>query len=196
MRATKITKYFDYDNKNPLNFFPNKQKKEEGTSNSTIKCQPTLAPHSTHIPKTTSVSSFDTINIQLETKYYTCGSTVEYFIYFNNNCQLDIKGSITNVGNAMNGDLMALQETLKYIVYHPNMSQKLNRYKFNIYTNSKTISNIFIPDTIKCQTAQNPELDATTKGMALHGTNLYLQVQSLLKCIKNISIEYWNSNQG
>jgi hypothetical protein len=121
-----------------------------------------------------SSSSFDTINIQLETKYYTCGSAVEYFIYFNNYSQMDIKGTITNVGTPINGDLMALYEALKYIVYHPNMSQKLNKYKFNIYTNSNNISNIIKPDSNIIE------------------TNIYIKIQSLLRCVKNISIEYWS----
>jgi hypothetical protein len=180
MRATKITKYFDCDNKNPLNFFPTKQKKEErgvGLNNDTVR--------DTSIPKASSIpsSSFDTVNIQLETKYYTCGSTIEYFIYFNNNSQLDIKGTITNVGTSINGDLMALHEALKYIVYHPNMSQKLNKYKFNIYTNSKNISSIF-------NLASHNGIMIKQDIISVD-TNLYSKIQSLLKCVKNISIEYW-----
>lgn len=177
MRATKITKYFDYDNKNPLNFFPTKKKQDEGFSvqnDNHIEDKIT----SSKISKISNVnipnSSFDTINIQLDTKYYTCGSTVEYFIYFSNNSQLDIKGSITNVGSEKNGDLLALHETLKYIVYHPNMSQKLNRYKFNIYTSSLNICN----------------MDKTDN--TIIGNNLYPKIQSLLNCIKNISIEHWS----
>ena len=171
MRATKITKYFDCDNKNPLNFFPTKQKKEErgvGLNNDTVR--------DTSIPKASSIpsSSFDTVNIQLETKYYNIGSTIEYSIYFNNHSQLDIKGSVTNVGSNINGDLIALYETLKYIVYHPSISQKINKYKFNIYTHSKTIYNIY-------------KLDISTLD-----SNLYTKIQSLINCIKHISIEYWN----
>lgn len=178
MRATKITKYFECENKNPLNFFPNKPRNEEvfSSQNNTIDnkiTQPKASSVNVHIPS----SSFDTINIQLETKYYTCGSTIEYFIYFSSNSQLDITGSITNVGSETNGDLMALHETLKYIVYHPNMSQKLNRYKFNIYTNSKTISSIH-------------RLDRSDS--SIPGSNIYFKIQSLLNCIKNISIEYWS----
>ena len=174
MRATKITKYFEYENKNPLNFFPSRKKIEDSCSNQNND----YIDNNNHLPQTPKISisssSFDTINIQLETKYYTCGSTIEYFIYFNNNSQLDIKGTITNVGSEMNGDFMALHETLKYVVYHPNMSQKLNKYKFNIYTNSKNIYSIHKSDS------------------SIIGTNLYFKIQSLLKCIKSISIEYWS----
>jgi hypothetical protein len=167
MRATKITKYFDYNNKNPLNFFPTRKTKEDPQINNSR-----LSKNSTIIRPY--VSSFDTINIQLETKYYNIGSTIEYSIYFNNHSQLDIKGSVTNVGSNINGDLIALHETLKYIVYHPSISQKINKYKFNIYTHSKTISNIYKLDISK--------LDS----------NLYTKIQSLINCIKHISIEYWN----
>jgi hypothetical protein len=170
MRATKITKYFEYENKNLLNFFPVKQKKEKTNVHLNNHTENNI--HTPSSPKVHS-SSFDTVNIQLETKYYSCASTIEYFIYFNNNSQLDIKGSITSVGTPLNGDLMALHEALKYIVYHPNMSQKLNKYKFNMYTNSKNICSIFKPD------------------ISIIGTNLYFKIQSLLQCIKNISIEYW-----
>jgi hypothetical protein len=192
MRATKITKYFEYENNNPLNFFPVKQKKEN--KNTGVNNDNRDKGDESSIPKATSIpsSSFDTINIQLETKYYKCGSTIEYFIYFNNNSQLDIKGSITNVGDSINGDLMALHEALKYIVYHPNMSQKLNRYKFNIYTNSNNISNCF---KTASQTQVTPHNGIMVKSnSSLIGTNVYLKIQSLLRCIKNISIEYWNSN--
>ncbi len=183
MRATKITKYFKSENNDPLNFFPTKeQKNNTKTRLDTIKCQQTFGTAEPElqireIPKTSSTynSSFDTVNLQLETKYYTCGSTIEYSLYFNNNSQLDIKGSINNVGTPINGDLMALHETLKYIVYHPNMSQKINKYKFNIYTNSKNICGIFKPDN------------------NILASNIYFKIQSLLKCIKNISIEYWSS---
>lgn len=170
MRATKITKYFDYNNKNPLNFFPTRKTKEDPQiNNSTISKNSNNSTISRPY-----VSSFDTINIQLETKYYNIGSTIEYSIYFNNHSQLDIKGSVTNVGSNINGDLIALHETLKYIVYHPSISQKINKYKFNIYTHSKTISNIYKLDISK--------LDS----------NLYTKIQSLINCIKHISIEYWN----
>jgi hypothetical protein len=170
MRATKITKYFDYNNKNPLNFFPNRKTKEDPQINNST---PSKNSNNSTISRPY-VSSFDTINIQLETKYYNIGSTIEYSIYFNNHSQLDIKGSVTNVGSNINGDLIALHETLKYIVYHPSISQKINKYKFNIYTHSKTISNIYKLDISK--------LDS----------NLYTKIQSLINCIKHISIEYWN----
>lgn len=170
MRATKITKYFDYNNKNPLNFFPTRKTKEDPQiNNSTISKNSNNSTISRPY-----VSSFDTINIQLETKYYNIGSTIEYSIYFNNHSQLDIKGSVTNVGSNINGDLIALHETLKYIVYHPSISQKINKYKFNIYTHSKTIYNIY-------------KLDISTLD-----SNLYTKIQSLINCIKHISIEYWN----
>jgi hypothetical protein len=169
MRATKITKYFECENKSPLYYIP----KNNNYKNEKID---------TDVSKTTSSStssstsnSFDSINIQLETKYYQVGTTIEYGLYFNNNSQLDIKGTMTNVGNAIVGDLMVLHEVLKYIVYHPNMSQKLNKYKFNIYTNSKTIVGIYKPDS------------------SYMSSNLYFKIQSLLKCIKNVSIELWNT---
>ena len=80
MRATKITKYFDYNNKNPLNFFPTRKTKEDPQiNNSTISKNSNNSTISRPY-----VSSFDTINIQLETKYYNIGSTIEYSIYFNN----------------------------------------------------------------------------------------------------------------
>jgi hypothetical protein len=188
MRATKITKYFDCDNKNPLNFFPTKQKREDINNNtSRDTTRDTSNPKSSCIPS----SSFDTINIQLETKYYTCGSTIEYFIYFNNNSQMDIKGTITNVGTHINGDLMALHEALKYIVYNPNMSQKLNKYKFNIYTNSSNISRIFDISSTKQLASHNGII--VKKDSTSLVSDVYFKIQSLLKCIKNISIEYWSS---
>jgi hypothetical protein len=169
MRATKITKYFECENKSPLYYIPTKSTCKNEKIDADIS-SPTI---SSTISQST--SSFDSINIQLETVYYQAGTTIEYGLYFNNNSQLDIKGTITNVGNSIVGDLMALHEVLKYIVYHPNMSQKLNKYKFNIYTNSKTIVGIYKPDS------------------SYMSTNLYFKIQSLLKCIKNVSIELWNS---
>lgn len=173
MRATKITKYFECENKNPLYYTPkNNSYKNEKIDTSASKTTITSTSSSTNISTS---NLFDSINIQLETKYYQAGATIEYGLYFNNNIQLDIKGTVTNVGNAIVGDLMALHEVLKYIVYHPNMSQKLNKYKFNIYTNSKTIVGIYKPDS------------------SYMSSNLYFKIQSLLKCIKNVSIELWNS---
>lgn len=194
MRATKITKYFDCDNKNPLNFFPTKQKREDinNTRDTSRDTRDTSRDTSTPKPSCIPSSSFDTINIQLETKYYTCGSTIEYFIYFNNNSQMDIKGTITNVGTPINGDLMALHEALKYIVYHPNMSQKLNKYKFNIYTNSGNISSIFEISSTKQLASHNGIM--VKKDSTSLVSDVYFKIQSLLRCIKNISIEYWNSN--
>jgi hypothetical protein len=166
MRATKITKYFECENKNPLYYTPKKDKIDK---NNTIDTEvPKITSSPTSISTT---SSFDSVNIQLETKYYQAGTAIEYGLYFNNNSQLDIKGTITNVSNAIVGDLMALHEVLKYIVYHPNMSQKLNKYKFNIYTNSKTILGIYKPDS------------------SYMSSNLYFKIQSLLKCIKSVSFE-------
>jgi hypothetical protein len=174
MRATKITKYFKCENKDPLNFFPTKEKREDRRIYLDTNTNTNTNTKNNSLDRTIPSSSFDTVNVQLETKYYTCGSVIEYSVFFNNNSQLDIKGSINNVDTPLNGDLMALHEALKYIVYHPNMSQKLNRYKFNIYTNSKNICGIFKPD------------------YNILGSNIYFKIQSLLKCIKNISIEYWN----
>lgn len=173
MRATKITKYFEYNNNNPLNFFPTRKTKEDSQINNNKHSNNTPQINNSTISRSY-VSSFDTINIQLETRYYNIGSTIEYSIYFNNHSQLDIKGTVTNVGSNINGDLIALHEALKYIVYHPSISQKINKYKFNIYTHSKTISNIY-------------KLDTSTLD-----SNLYIKIQSLINCIKNISIEYWS----
>jgi hypothetical protein len=175
MRATKITKYFQSENTEPLYFFPVKNKKSNNTTNNTDSELSTPPSIKNKEPSSFQNSSFDSVNIQLETKYYQIGSTLEYGVYFNNNTQLDIKGSITNVGGNIVGDLMALHEALKYIVYNPNLSQKLNKYKFNIYTNSKTIANIYKPDA--------NYIDST----------VYFKIQSLLKCIKNISIEFWTA---
>jgi hypothetical protein len=213
MRATKITKYFECENKSPLYYIPKNNSCRDNSCrdnscrdnscrdnscrdnsckinscknekiNTDISKPTSSICNNSSIQTTSSISnvslnninSFDSINIQLETKYYQVGTTIEYELYFNNNSQLDIKGTITNVGNAIAGDLMALHEALKYIVYHPNMSQKLNRYKFNIYTNSKTILGIYKPDS------------------SYMSSNLYFKIQSLLKCIKNVSFELWHS---
>jgi hypothetical protein len=177
MRATKITKYFECENKNPLYYTPknNSYKNEKIDTGASKTTSSSTSSSPNNLISSSTNNSFDSINIQLETKYYQAGATIEYGLYFNNNCQLDIKGTITNVGNAIVGDLMALNEVLKYIVYHPNISQKLNKYKFNIYTNSKTIVSVYKPDS------------------SYMSSNLYFKIQSLLKCIKNVSIELWNS---
>jgi hypothetical protein len=103
---------------------------------------------------------------------------------------MDIKGTITKVGTHINGDLMALNEALKYIVYHPNMSQKLNRYKFNIYTNSSNIISIFEISSTKQLASHNGIM--VKKYSTGVPSDVYFKIQSLLKCIKNISIEYWS----
>ena len=170
MKPTKISKYFEVESNNPLYYRP-----DENTGNETKSTSGTSGTSRTlygsDIRNTTS-SSFDTFNIHLVTLYQPSISTISFAVYFPNNNALNISSKIEHISNPIVGDLHCLYASLKYIVYHPSTFLKLNKYKFIITTNSNNITSIYRPST------------------ALLESNLYFKIQSLLNCIKHLSIEY------
>lgn len=83
---------------------------------------------------------FNTLNIQLTTTYCANEQRTAYTLFIQNYDKLNINNAeVTHVSNEQHGDLLALHETLKYLVYHPFLTKKLNNYEFIIYTNSKHI---------------------------------------------------------
>jgi hypothetical protein len=167
MKPTKISKYFEVESNNPLYYNSNKNSQSETKSTSTTS----RTLYGSAI-KNTTYSSFDTFNIHLVTLYQPSISTISFAVYFPNNNALNISSKIENISNPIVGDLHALYQSLKYIVYHPSTFLKLNKYKFNITTNSENITSIYRPSA------------------ALLESNLYFKIQSLLNCIKHVSIEY------
>jgi hypothetical protein len=127
--------------------------------------------------------SSDYIPVYLITNYNSHEVKTTYNFELTNNSSSNFQGSIENVSDETDGDLKALHEALKYLVYNPNLTQKTNREKLLLITNSQTISNIFKPNS----------------NLITHNeySKLYFKIQSLFKCIKNISIEYivTNGNQ-
>jgi hypothetical protein len=167
MKPTKISKYFEVESNNPLYYKPG-ENTEKG-SKSTSGTSRTLYGSSI---RNTTYSSFDTFNIHLLTLYQPSISTISFVVYFPNNNALNISSKIENISNPIVGDLHALYQSLKYIVYHPSTFLKLNKYKFIITTNSNNITSIYKPS------------------ISLLESNLYFKIQSLLNCIKHLSIEY------
>ena len=162
MKATKISKYFEIESNNPLYYGMDGNPKKE--------TKPTSSTSASSISSMR--SSFDTFNIHLVTLFQPSISTMSFVVYFPNNSSLNISSTIENVNNPIVGDLHCLYASLKYIVYHPSTFLKLNKYKFYISTNSENITSIYKPSA------------------SLLESNLYFKIQSLLNCIKQVSIEY------
>lgn len=101
-----------------------------------------------------------------------------YCLYFPNSRSSNISSVIDNPQDEIQGDLEALHECLRYLVYNPNLYTKLNREKLLIITNSPTISSIFVSNF-----------------NSITNNKLYFKIHTLLKYIKNISIEIGNINE-
>ena len=173
MKPTKISKYFEVESNNPLYYRPSENTQTE--TKHTSDTSRTL--YGSNI-KNTTYSSFDTFNIHLVTLYQPSISTISFAVYFPNNNALNISSKIENISNPIVGDLHCLYASLKYIVYHPSTYLKLNKYKFYISTNSENITSIYKPSA------------------ALLESNLYFKIQSLLNCIKHVSIEYSENTEN
>ena len=164
MRATKITKYFEVQQNKGFNFFPEKDK------GVVVRDEP-ITTSRTLVKEPIGGSIFDTLTVKLNTHYYISAQKTNYTLEFINRNGLNTSSDIENVLSPVVGDLNALYQALKYIVYHPTVCHKLNKYKFIIYTNSEYILGIYSPSR---------ELMEST---------LFFKIQSLLNCIKHISIE-------
>lgn len=166
-RPTKITKFFPVESSSdPLHFFPKTNTKEKIQQEVVIR-EPPLA---------STLSSFDHFTIALVTQHTT--SRTSYSIYFTNSTKHSIVSKIENIENQVIGDLNALLECLKYLVYHPSFYQKINKQRIVIYTNSPTITSILRPNS------------------TILSSNLYFKIQGLLKCIKNVYFELQNIDQS
>jgi hypothetical protein len=178
-RTTKITKYFTVEPKDdPYYFFKKPNGIIPNSSNSNIE----QLEKPLNTPSNNKYSS-DYTPIYLITTYNSHEIKTKYNFELTNNSSSNFQGTIESVSDETDGDLKALYECLKYLVYNPNLTQKMNREKLLLITNSQTISNIFKPNS----------------NLITHNeySKLYFKIQSLLKCIKNISIEYLviNGNQ-
>ncbi len=172
-RPSKITKFFPIESSNdPLRFFPKAKKHSDPEE---------IIPAPPPSPPKISVSSFDHIPIALVTYYNSNTSTLYYSLYINNLRSNSIFSKINEMENGMIGDLNAFIECLQYIIYNPIFFQNINKQKIIIFTNSEIVSNIFKPFS-------NIISDNTY-------SKAYFKIQGLLKCIKNIFIEYQNVHQ-
>lgn len=163
MRATKITKYFQVDRADPLFFYP-----EKDSSTSPIVTAPVVSNPVTP-------NGFDIFSVHLVTMYQPSIQTLSYGLIFPNRHQYDIFSQIDKCETSNIGELKALLKALQYIVYHPSLFQKLNKYKIVISTTSEYVSSIITPEK------------------ANHSIPIYFKIQSLLQCIKQFNIEYSNN---
>jgi len=156
MRPTKISKYFEVKRNDPLFFCPTKKEEEQA--------------------KPKPLQAFDQFSVQLLTKYDPSKNSTLYDLKFPNHNKYDVSSTIEKVNDSTEGDLEALQESLTYLVYHPNLSQTFKRYQLHLTTNSMLLSNI-----------QHP-----TRSLMVNHSKIYLKIQSLLNCIPHAPIEYYS----
>jgi hypothetical protein len=117
---------------------------------------------------------FNTLNVQLTTRFDPDQHCTSYDLFLQNYDKLNLSAqtaaqtaATTATVTEEEGDLLVLLEALKYLIYHPFLSRKLNKYDVTIYTNSKHIANFSVIDE---------DTKATT------------QIRSLLGCIRHVSI--------
>ena len=90
---------------------------------------------------------FNTLNVQLNTKFDTETHCTTYELFLQNYDKLNITGlTTTKAATEEEGDMMVLQEVLKYLIYHPFLSRKLNKYDVTIHTTSKHLANFDFSD--------------------------------------------------
>jgi hypothetical protein len=113
-----------------------------------------------------SSSSFNTLNLQLNTTFDPETHFTSYELFIQNYEKLNITGQTTTAAaTEEKGDMMVLQEVLKYLIYHPFLSRKINKYDVTIHTTSKHLANA------------NFNTDTTTT-----------TIRSMLSCIHSVSI--------
>ena len=172
-RPSKITKFFPIESStDPYRFFPRANKQPQPEE---------VIPASQPSPPKLSVSTFDHIPIALVTFYDSSNTTLYYSLYINNLRNKSIFSKIIDIENQIIGDLQAFIECLQYIIYNPIFFQNINKQKIVIYTNSTNISNIFKPFSNLISDTQY--------------SKAYFKIQGLLKCIKNIFIEFLDIHQ-
>ena len=164
MRATKITKYFQVDRADPLFFLP-----EKISSSPSIQPTPSISP----VVPSPVHDAFSTLSIHFVTIYQPSNQTISYGLIFPNYHRYDAFCTIEKCDNPIVAELKALLQALQYVVYHPSLFQKINKYKLLFSTNSKFIPSITKPD----QTIHQH-------------SSIYFKIQSLLQCIKQFHIEY------
>jgi hypothetical protein len=171
-RPTKITKFFPNESSTNHFFPPTIRIKKEKKDGEEVKEEREM----TEPPKTPApISSFDQFSIALATRHSNSNNTVHYCIYFGNSGSKTITNTIKDTDDPVSADLQALLECLQYIVYYPTLFQKINRQKIVIYTNSENITKVFKPTS-----------DFLSNNVY---SKLYFKLQSLIKCIKHISIQ-------
>ena len=158
MRPTKISKYFEVNRNDPLFFCP--PKKEENK------------------PKVKTTQAFDQFSIRLNTRYDPSSLCTVYDLHFPNQNKYNISSTIEKVNDPAQGDLEALQQSLTYLLYHPNLSQTFKRYQLHLTTNSMFLSTI-----------QQP-----TRSLMVNHSKVYLKIQSLLNCIPHAPIEFYSES--
>ena len=170
-RPSKITKFFPIESSNdPYRFFPHKTK-----TISPVEQDEDIVESSSK-PLQLNISQFDHLPIALVTFFDTNSKTLFYSFYMNNLKSKSIYSKIIDINNQILGDLYATIECLQYIIYNPSFFQTINKQKIIIYTNSLTISNIFKPFSTLITDNEY--------------SKAYFKIQGLLKCIKNIFVEF------
>jgi hypothetical protein len=165
MRATKISKYFEVSTsltKNPLD-----------VRTFLTESPPETIPQPLPLPIENTISTFDTLSIHLVTLYQPSNQSTLFALYFPNTPRYNVSSEIKNINHRALGDLQALYQSLKYIIYHPNLFEKINKYNFILSTTSDTVLNVHIPNAD-----------------SLQNSKLYFKIQSLIKCIKQFHIEH------
>jgi hypothetical protein len=109
-------------------------------------------------------SFFNTLNVQLNTKFDPENHCTSYELLIKNYDKLNITTGLTTTTAATEeeADLMVLQEALKYLIYHPFLSRKINKYDVTIHTTSKYLANSNFNDDTK--------------------------IRSMISCIRSVSI--------
>lgn len=94
-------------------------------------------------------SAFNTLNAQLNTKFDPETHCASYDLFFQNYDKLNITDltTATTAATEEEADLMVLQEVLKYLIYHPFLGRKINKYDVTIHTTSKHLANTNFNDT-------------------------------------------------
>ena len=112
MRPTKISKYFEVKRNDPLFFCPLKKEEDK--------------------PKVKPIQAFDQFSVHLTTRYDPSSGTTTYDLHFPNHNKYNISSTIEKVNDSTQGDLEALQQSLTYLLYHPNLSQTFKRYQLHL----------------------------------------------------------------
>jgi hypothetical protein len=108
---------------------------------------------------------FNTLNVQLNTQYDAGKKCTTYELFFQNHDKFNVSGQTIDGTEETEeeSDLRVLKIALEYLIYHPFLGRKMNKYDVIIHTTSKYIAT---DDAAKLTTS----------------------IRSLISCIHKVSI--------